>query len=89
MQQYWVETNWLNTLPGNPFEFPPLLFEFLASEKELEALYADKDIPNPVQLAVVFDQSENLFDTTKDMYAMALWHLMFQIVWYLKYKKQK
>jgi hypothetical protein len=67
MQKYWVETNWLNTLPGNTFEFPLLLFEFLNSEQELEDLYADKDIPNPVQLAVVFDQDENLFDYTKNM----------------------
>ena len=69
MQSYWQETNWLNTqLPGNTFEFPPLLFSFLNSNEELEKLYADKDIENPVQLAVVFDNEENLFDFNKDMY---------------------
>lgn len=52
MQEYWSELSW--PLPGEgPFQ--PLGFVFLETEKDLEAIYADKNLAIPVELAVVFD----------------------------------
>ncbi|XP_046440757.1 ABC-type organic anion transporter ABCA8-like [Daphnia pulex] len=52
MQDYWSELSWPG--PGDgPFQ--PLGFVFLETEKDLEAIYADKNLTIPVELAVVFD----------------------------------
>ncbi len=53
MQDYWSEISW--PFPGNGGPFKPLGFVFLDTEQELEAIYADKQLAIPVELAVVFD----------------------------------
>ncbi len=53
MKDYWNEISW--PLPGNGGPFEPLRFVFLDTEEQLLAIYADKELEIPVELAIVFD----------------------------------
>lgn len=54
MQDYWSEISWpLPGIGGGPFQ--PIGFIFLDTEEELLAIYADKELAIPVELAIIFD----------------------------------
>lgn len=53
MQNYWSEIS--SPLPGIGGPFKPIRFAFLERNEDLEAIYANKELEIPVELAIIFD----------------------------------